>query len=600
MHAPTRTSYSTHNEDTHAWAAPPPSVYATTNGSLFLDCQVISIHGKLLVNGMDVVDILEQFDAFVLAVSSAAGLLSPAPIVGVNMGGRELACPLPTPAGIYPQNGRNLVLQAPCRVQLGGDLVVNGVSWLASAAAACESARALLALATAALGSTPALKPLFCTPEQTADNHQVVERGAVFVGADGADLLLLPRRDLKNKNGTVHTSAIQVLVGRVELMSTWPTLNATMAALYAAFQSLDTAPLTETKVLTVAAGSTDWRTLWGIGLAFAGALPRLAYVRQAEQALMLLSCLTPACSPNVTEMLAPGPVSGVGLAVRADGLPVLSFIAKCGVACYELKVAKCSSTTCAAGTVSIATVNGANVNPRNSTVIALRSDTGSPVVLYSDNRGFVVLVACDDDTCSAPVTIDTETPCVGPIALALHPITHLPTIGFCERGALCTSPTCAQASDPYIRPASTVKVQVPASYSDTERPLFAVVTAGNAVQLQYCHSGCNSVDNHVTLDVSATAKFYVNLKRHPVSGVPVAAYATGAAQIPDSVFVAVCRDARCGGVTLTRVATAGSPGWHLALALQPITNNPALAFYDITTGHLFLVLCATQTCAQPI
>ena len=187
----------------------------------------------------------------------------------------------------------------------------------------------------------------------------------------------------------------------------------------------------------------------------ADGLPVIAYYNGANDDLRVAKCANAACSGGASVLSTVDSAGSVGqyasVAIGADGLPVIAYYDATN---FDLKVAKCANAACSGGTSTLNTVDsGGNVGQFSS--IAIGAD-GLPVISYYDATNFNLKVAkCTNATCAAgtsTITAVDSTDNVGQStslaigADGLAVISYYDATNFNLKVAKCTNAACTAST----------------------------------------------------------------------------------------------------------------------------------------------------------
>ena len=155
-------------------------------------------------------------------------------------------------------------------------------------------------------------------------------------------------------------------------------------------------------IQTVESNVGDGPTSIAIG---ADGMPRVAYYDSVTGRLRFARCTDEQCGGKVIATVASGAGVGTyhGVAVPADGLPVISYNDA-----GDLKAAKCNNANCTAPTVT--TVDAAGTAGLYNRIAISRD--GLPVIAYADGTNTTLKVAhCTDQACGSATltTVDSGT-----------------------------------------------------------------------------------------------------------------------------------------------------------------------------------------------
>ena len=185
--------------------------------------------------------------------------------------------------------------------------------------------------------------------------------------------------------------------------------------------------------------------------------PVISYYDFTAGALKVAKCVNAACTGSATITTVDDPANNVGeynsIAIGTDGLPVISYHDN---SAGTLKVAKCANAACT-GVATITTVGDPTGNVGEHTSIAIGAD-GLPVISYLANTANALRVvkcahpACTDSASLASITLNTVAATLvggsGSISLAIG-ADGLPVIGYYDdtavalRVAKCANPACS-------------------------------------------------------------------------------------------------------------------------------------------------------------
>lgn len=277
-------------------------------------------------------------------------------------------------------------------------------------------------------------------------------------------------------------------------------------------------------------------------------------------------CGQPASPPGITVVDAPIPPDGNdfgkdnSIAIAADGMPVVSYIAGSGQA---LRVAKCANHDCSGPATTITALDDIANVARSGTSIAAAPD-GLPVISYMDQTARALKVAkCANALCSGMATISViDDPPMGNSATETSIAIGgdgLPVIGYSIgsggrlRVAKCTNVSCTSATvsvvDGASSPADFISIAVGVdglpiiSYHSVDDPVLKVAKCANAA--------CTGSAAVTTVDDSANNVGSYTSIAVPSDGLPVISYRD---ETVGRLKVAKCANPSCSGVaTITTV-----------------------------------------------
>ncbi len=248
-------------------------------------------------------------------------------------------------------------------------------------------------------------------------------------------------------------------------------------------------------------------------------------------------------------------MQGPSITIGIDGLPIIAYKDELN---GDLKVAKCSTPTCASGTVITTIDSTGNVGSYSS--IAIRAD-GLPVISYFDGTTFSLKFAvCGNMSCSSGTTIRT----------------------------LDSSASVGQFTSLAVNTDGMPIV----SYYDTTNQDLKVVKCGSTScsnLLPFLTNLVNTVDS--TGNVGRDTSLAIG-----IDGLPIIAYhdATNT-----DFKIAKCGTASCAsGNTITTVDSAGIVGYNAVSLSIGSDGLPVAAYYDATNQNLKVLKCGNNACSS--
>ena len=301
------------------------------------------------------------------------------------------------------------------------------------------------------------------------------------------------------------------------------------------------------------------------------------------------------------------------VAMKSDGLAVISYWDKTSGNTGDLKVAFCTDPACSSPTIqSIDDMQDA----RTTSVALTGSDV--PVISYPGVNGMQVAFCNSATDCSSPTirTIDSGVTALYS-SLALNS-SGFPVVSYSEalgsftrlKVAFCQDATCNSVTTRVVDGDGATTItgdynslaltggDVPViSYAEQSGAIGGRLMLATCENATDCSSPTiNIVDN--SNSVSALPSLlgrYSSLALNS-SGFPVISYYE---ERGFDLKLAVCSDAVCGSsVFSTTVDTAGDVGEYSSLALNS-SGFPVISYVDLTNTALKLATCNDATCSSP-
>jgi hypothetical protein len=347
---------------------------------------------------------------------------------------------------------------------------------------------------------------------------------------------------------------------------------------------------------------------------------KIAYQRaDTTNSLKYVSCVNATCSPAPTAITLDTPVAPdtygnfADIATGADGFAVISH-ARRGGTTRSIRVTKCASLACSAGTTTNEIVTSTTINFGN-TAIAIKAD-GNPIIAYVEAFGGspslnLKIINCNDPACatssaainagtyfptdSASGDIDMQVRSDGLPVIALFSSSSLPVVIICNDNTCSTPNSYTVASGFEVAPFDTTSYISLALSAD--KPAIAYYNARtSSLRLTVCSTlTCSSFyGNDIDQGVGITGQY--NSLVIPSDGRPFMAYY-------ESVNGDL-RAAKCIQLCNSNAYKFNSPTSTIDTQLAGITtgqlviNNAgnSVAAYAITTG-IRITGCVDRTCA---
>jgi len=325
--------------------------------------------------------------------------------------------------------------------------------------------------------------------------------------------------------------------------------------------------------------------------------PVIAYVSYTGVALMLAACSDRACAdpPTVNVVDADGPVGAyASLELDGSGFPVIAYYDPLN---GDLKLARCSDTTCTAAPTIVALDAG---DTRVGAYASLELNSADvPVISYYDeDEDDLKLMKCSDLVCSAPAitSLDTNGDVGTFTSLALNS-DDFPVISYAAfdpspaqvKVAICMDTACVDSTDTGIAsPANPVTSTSLVLRNGS--PVVSYSTSDGVRVVSCADAMCNSEIVDTVIETGDGG--YTSLALGP-SGFPAVSYGSN-----QTLRIAVCNDATCGTTTqpnrtLTTVDSGPADRWS-SLAFDD-AGNPFISYYAETEGNLQLAYLRETT-----
>ncbi len=295
-----------------------------------------------------------------------------------------------------------------------------------------------------------------------------------------------------------------------------------------------------------------------------------------------------------------GPGQYPSLAIRADGVPVISAY---DPATQDLLLYLCSDSVCETKTAVTLDSDG---DTGEYTSLLLGSD-GFPVIAYYDRTEKKPrLIDCGDVVCASRsnnLISSTTTNDIGqyvrlalgtgslPIAAYYDATTPRLVVSWCD-AANCSTTTKSRFN---VDESASVGKHLSLALNSTGNPVIAYYNEfTTSLKLAVCSEPkCNPISaTVVTVNNSADVGQYTSIQMG-ADGYPIIAYYHFSAPIGELRLID-CNDPLCASETATVVDSTGNVGRHTSMVLR--NGLPVIAYQDVTNGDLKLAECADTAC----
>ncbi len=326
----------------------------------------------------------------------------------------------------------------------------------------------------------------------------------------------------------------------------------------------------------------------------ADGFPVVSYLRTDNGTLKVTKCGSPDCSTgNQTTTVVPGGIaSNGGIAVPADGRPVLTYVLSGAV-----RLLRCGNAACSSGNGSVSLGAG------DSPALAIGSN-GFPIVVANEAGGIRV-TRCSDASCSTSLQTPIPQAQTGPLAIAVgvdgYPAIATAIEGVGIRVGKCSNADCTggvgfQTLDDFGR-VGRPSLAVPADGS----PVVSYASGGNAADpFRFARiAKCKDAQCVGGASINSIARASDDDLALAIGtdGLPLVAFQGGA---PDGgavgVTVAKCGSPGCASATVyTVVDTKPQTGSYCDIAID-LAGRPIVSYYDYANLDLFVARCDNETC----
>ncbi len=322
--------------------------------------------------------------------------------------------------------------------------------------------------------------------------------------------------------------------------------------------------------------------------------PVVSYLRTDNGSLKVTKCGSSDCSTgNQTSTIIPsGMASNGGIAVPADGRPVLTYVLSGAV-----RLLKCGNSACSSGNGSVSLGAG------DSPALAIRPD-GLPIIVSNEDGGIRV-TRCLDASCSTSQQTSIAQAQTGSLDVAVgadgYPVIASVIDGVGLRAAKCANADCTgvvpfQMLDDFGRFHSKPALAIAAD----GYPVVAYVAAGGTfdsyryVRVAKCRDAqCLSGASINVVGQAYESDVAVALAS---DGLPLIAFQSSTPGVPLGITVAKCGSATCAtNSTLTVIDTKPETGTYCGIAVDP-SGRPITSYYDAGNHDVFVARCDNATC----
>jgi hemin uptake protein HemP len=285
-------------------------------------------------------------------------------------------------------------------------------------------------------------------------------------------------------------------------------------------------------------------------------------------------------------------VNFIAIAIRDDGLPIISYRAT-----GNLKVFDCANTACSSG---IARTLDSDGNVGAHTSIAIRND-GLPIISYRDSTNQnLKAYDCANAACSSGTarTLYSDGDVGEHTAIAIrdngHPIiSHLDRTNFNLKVFDCANAACSSGATRTLDSGGNVGFDTSIAIRNDGLPIISYRDSTNQNLKAYdCANAACSSGTARTLDSNGNVGWHSAIAIRD-NGLPIISYHDST---PNNNLKAYdCSNVACSSGTARTLDSNGNVGLHSAIAIRD-NGLPIISYRDSTNGNLKVYDCADVHC----
>ena len=326
-------------------------------------------------------------------------------------------------------------------------------------------------------------------------------------------------------------------------------------------------------------------------------LPVISYRNYTSGDLKVAKCSNTTCtSATLTSLDTTGDVGlDTSIAIGIDSLPIISYYDDTN---DNLKVAKCSNTSCTAATITSLDTTGV---VGSNTSIAIGTD-GLPIISYYDDTNDDLKVAkCSNASCTAATITSLDT--TGNVGLdssiaigtdGLPVISYYDTTNEDLKVAKCSNASCTSATLTSLDTTGNVGSEISIAIGTDGLPVISYHDTTNGdLKVAKCSNASCTAATLTSLDTTGDTGYYPSIDIG-TDGLPVISYRD---TTNGYLKVAKCNNTTCTAATLTSLDTTVDAGYDTSIVIGT-DSLPMISYFDVTNTDLKVAHCATESCSQ--